>query len=77
MARIHVLETHDGAGNVVERKEVPWTREDYIGALEAIDLQITPRRLSDAARGVSGAVEWLNDREAEKQALREELNALG
>lgn len=77
MVRVHRKETYNQTGEVLEVVETPWSRSDYLKALDAVDAEITPRRLSDAARGVAGAVQWLESKEIEKQALRDEMNALG
>ena len=64
----------DANGNSITT-QIAWTENDYIQAIYDLESEITPRRIRESILTQSGA-EWLEAKEAEIQALRDELNNL-
>lgn len=59
-------------GKVVGTQQIAWSFTDYLSAIQAIEKEITPRRLREAILNISGK-QWLQQKSDEIDTLRREL----
>lgn len=71
---IHVNEGYLADGTYT-REEVPWTRDDFIAAIEMLESAITTRRMQEAHLTEHGK-QWLADQVAKIVVLREAMASL-
>lgn len=73
-----IHETYDGGGNLIEKIEIPWTKERYQAELYSLDAQLTPRRIIEALNPETkeAGEAWFAALEQEKRLLRDEMAAL-
>jgi hypothetical protein len=74
MSRTRLYSVLELDGSVTETR-IPYTAEDYLDDIAALESSITPRRMREALLGEEG-LDWLKEAEATLASLRSELAAL-